>query len=190
MNSLICKASVMTFCVGALALVSGCGDSSVSEDRSAPTVVACALLTAADASEILGGSAAEPETYMKLDRVNERDGNALSNCLYEREGSFQALSVVVTYRSIEFPASFAALREESEGASDEMEEMALELLDSSEPVDGLGDFAYWTEELGTLTVYAERHYVISITADGASSGDTAGARARATDAAGRILGRI
>lgn len=189
-NSLICKASVMTFCVGALALVSACGESGVSERQSAPTVDACALLTAADAGEILGGPAAQPETYMKLDRVDERGGNALSNCLYERLGGNETVSVLVSYRSINYPASFAALREEVDGTSDEMKEMALELLDAAEPVDGLGEFAYWTAELGTLTIYADGHYQLTVTADGAASGDSSGARARAVDAAGRMLARL
>lgn len=187
MNALILKSLVLV--VSALLLAAGCGggDDQGSATRSNPKLDACALLTAADASEVLGAPAAEAESYTKMDRVDEQMGSAISNCLYARDGSFETVSVFATYQRSENPASFDALRAESEASGGQMAQMTLELLDSSDPVNGLGDFAYWNDDASTLTVYARRHYVIAINAD---AGDSASARARATDAATRILDRL
>ena len=183
MQSLIRKA----FLVVIAALGAGCGGETPSASQSVPSLDACALLTAADASEVFGAAAAEVESYTKMDRVDEQMGAAISNCLYARDGSFETLSIVVNYQRAENPATFEALRAESEASAGQLAEMTLELLDSSEPLDGPGDFAYWNDDVSTLTVYARRHYVIAINAD---SGDSGSARERATDAAERIVNRL
>lgn len=166
-----------------------CGGESAPAKANMPDLDACKLFTAADAGEVLGAPAAEPESYFKMDRVDEQMGAALSNCVYARDDSYETLSIVVNYRRSEFPASFDALRSESEGDG-EMARMARELLDASEPIDGLGDFAYWIADGGILTVHAKRHYQIAITADGATAGDLASARARATSIAKTIISRL
>lgn len=175
--------------VALAAMVSACGGDDAPAKASLPQLDACTLFTAADASEVLGGPASRPESYTKLDRVDEQMGAVLSNCLYALDGTYETISIVVSYRRFEFPASFDALRAESEGGG-EMEQIARELLDASEPIDGLGDFAYWTEDGGLLTVYAKRHYQVAITADSATTGDSASARDRATSVAKKIISRL
>lgn len=172
------------------AVAAGCGSDDTPARSSVPELDACKLLTAADAGAVLGAPAVEPEFYTRLNSVDEQLGTAMSNCIYARDGGFETLSVVVNYRRSENPASFDALRAANEAAGGAMAEITRELLDDSEPVDGLGDFAYWTADAGTLTVYAQRHYEIAITADGAAPGDTASARVRATNVARKILERL
>lgn len=170
-------------------LAASCGGEDAPAKGNMPQLNACELFTAADAGEVLGASASQPGSYTKMDRTDEQMGAALSNCVYARDDSYETLSIVVNYRRSGFPASFDELRAESEGDG-EMESMTRELLDASEPVDGLGDFAYWTADGAILTVYAKRHYMIAVTADSATPGDPASARERATSVAKKIISRL
>lgn len=176
--------------VGFGMFAANCGGEDAPAKVDMPELDACRLLTAADAGEVLGAPAAEPEHYTRMQTVDKQTGNALSNCLYASDGTFETISVVVSYRRSGNPASFDALRAASKAAGGAMAEITLDMLDASEPVEGLGDFSYWNADAGTLTVYAKGHYEIAVTADGATSGDKASSLARGTDVARRVIARL
>lgn len=154
-------------------LAAGCGDQSsktppASGGAAFKKVEACKLFTQADAAEALGADAVSPDSWRRLDNADERSGVSLSNCMYATGDMRRTAHVVITYYANKtLPGTFEALKAEtkSQTAGTSWSGLTSDLLDQSEPVEMEGQVAYWTPDLGTLTVLANGHYVIAITVD-------------------------
>jgi hypothetical protein len=189
-------------CLLLACVAAGCGEGKApgsaagTPAAAAGPVDACALFTAADAEQVLGGPVGSPSRG--ADMQDEESGRALSNCMYQEMETMASASILVRRSPGEpMPASLDEARAQarrqvegmSEGEMRELAEIGARLLDESEAVPGLGRLAYWSPETKQLTVLVAPHWMLVASASRPGA-DPGAERAAAEQVARMVTGRL